>query len=237
MVMFLLDELLYPRRCPVCMDVVPWGEWICDECKDKMQPVRGARCLRCGRGIADEQQEYCTGCSSKRHSFERGVSGFDYRKPQVRDMIMQVKYHNARQLLDYPCAAMAEEYSDTVRQWRCDCLIPVPVHKKRMKKRGFNQAEEIAMRLSYVWGLPVNTKGLRRVKATRPQKELDRESRLANLLQAFEADARQLKGAKQIILIDDIYTTGATIEACSRALTAAGIEKIYAAVLAAAGGK
>ena len=85
-------------------------------------------------------------------------------------MIFHVKYHNERQLLDYPCSEAAHEYRDTIMRWQCDCLIPIPLHPSRQKKRGFNQAEEIARRIGEDWSLPIDTKVLIRVKKTRTAK-------------------------------------------------------------------
>ena len=118
-------------------------------------------------------------------------------------------------------------------------LIAVHVHHglmSRRRKRGFNQAEEIADRLSAVWEIPVEKHLLFRKKKTAPQKELGESGRLENLVSAFEADAGCAKQYRSVILVDDILTTGATMEACARALKHAGIEHVYMAALSAGAG-
>ena len=112
-------------------------------------------------------------------------------------------------------------------RWKCDCLIPIPLHPSRQKKRGFNQAEEIARRIGEDWSLPIDTKVLIRVKKTRPQKDLDSATRQKNLEDAFTADKKRAQAYKRVILVDDIYTTGSTMESCAKALLAAGVQHVY----------
>ena len=121
----------------------------------------------------------------------------------------------------------AHEYRDTIMRWQCDCLIPIPLHPSRQKKRGFNQAEEIARRIGEEWSLPIDTKVLIRVKKTRPQKDLDSATRQKNLEDAFIADKKRAQAYKRVILVDDIYTTGSTMESCAKALLAAGVQQVY----------
>lgn len=235
----MIEDLLFPRRCPVCLDVVsPPGAWVCDVCRDKLRPVVQPCCMRCGRQLdkRDVVQEFCGNCREKRRSFEAGVVGWDYGSVPVRRMISEVKYRNKRQLLDYPCRDMAERTKRRIGIWQAECLVPVPLHRSRRRKRGFNQAEEIADRLSAVWEIPVEKHLLFRKKKTAPQKELGESGRLENLVSAFEADAGCAKQYRSVILVDDILTTGATMEACARALKHAGIEHVYMAALSAGAG-
>ena len=223
-----LDELLFPRRCPVCQDITgAWGKPICDTCRKKLRLVADNGCLKCGRLLQNGEREYCEDCMRMKRCIVRSLTGYDYREEWMHKMIFQVKYHNARQLLDYPCRVAAEEYKDIVMRWQCDCLIPVPLHPSRRRKRGFNQAEEIARRVAEVWALPVDTKVLVRVKKTRPQKDLDSAARQENLADAFVADANLVQTYSRVILVDDIYTTGSTMESCAKALLSAGVQQVY----------
>lgn len=106
-----------------------------------------------------------------------------------------------------------------------------PVHKSRMKKRGFNQAEEFGKRLSHYLEIPMNSSLLIRSKKTVPQKDLGPALRLKNLEQAFSCRKLPYR-MKKVLLIDDIYTTGSTAEACSRALKKAGAEQVFLLVIA-----
>lgn len=229
-----LDELFFPRRCPVCQDIAsPWGEGICDTCRKKLRPVAEKGCMKCGRLLLEGEKEYCADCSRKKRSITRGLTGYDYRQEWVRSMILEVKYHNARQLLDYPCRVAAQAYSEIISSWQCDCLIPVPLHPSRRRKRGFNQAQEIAVRMGCEWQFPTDSKVLFRVKKTLPQKNLDSVSRQTNLMEAFQVDPIRARLYERVILVDDIYTTGSTMEACAKTLLEAGVQKVYAFALAA----
>ncbi len=109
-------------------------------------------------------------------------------------------------------------------------LIPVPIHKNRYKSRGYNQAELIAKELEKIAKLPTQNRWLIRVKDTLPQKELSDKERRGNLLQAFRVNKKGLELnqiPKCVILIDDIYTTGSTLEACAMALKEAGVQRVY----------
>ena len=229
----MLEELLFPRRCPVCLDiVVPKGAWICDACRDKLIRVSGPCCFRCRKPLRDETEEFCADCRKHKRSFVTGIAGYDYRSVPVRRMISRVKYHNERQLLDYPCLEMGRMYREKVSRFALSCLVPVPLHISRRRKRGFNQAEEIARRLGEIWELPVEKRLLVRCRKTAPQKNLNEEERSANLSGAFSVrpDARGVPVA--VGLVDDIYTTGSTMEACTRALLEAGVEEVYSIALA-----
>ena len=226
-----ITEALFPRHCPVCRQIVPFGEMIHRECIPLMKLADGPRCMRCGRSLRTDA-EYCSRCGSGGRSQDGGVIGFDYGNEAVRELISRVKYHNERQYLDYPCRLMAEQYRETVAGFEADMIVPVPVHRSRRRRRGFNQAEEIARRLAEVWELPVEKKALKRVHKTQPQKELNAQARLSNLLGAFEADAKRLPPGCRVILADDIYTTGSTLEACTQVLKRAGAAAVFTAVLA-----
>lgn len=229
-----LDELLFPRRCPVCQDIVtPWGKMVCDTCRKKLRPVGDRGCFQCGRLLLDGEREYCEDCLRMKRKIIRGLVGYDYREEWVHKMIFRVKYNNARQLLDDPCSEAAQSYQRTIESWRCDCLIPVPLHPSKRRKRGFNQAEEIARRVGAVWNLPTDVKVLSRVKKTLPQKRLGVTSRQSNLKDAFVADAKQASRYNRVILVDDIYTTGSTMEECAKALLSVGVTNIYSFSLTA----
>ena len=229
-----ITEALFPRRCPVCREIVPWGSMIHGECVPFLEPEKGPRCMRCGRGLLTEG-EYCRHCGPEGEKIFRGVIGYDYGNPAVRELIYRVKYHNERQYLDYPCREMAILYHRQISLFEPDFLVPVPIHPARRRKRGFNQAEEIAVRFGKVWGLPVRTRLLYRQRKTAPQKELGASARLSNLMGAFAADSAAMPEKARIVLVDDIYTTGSTVLSCAAALKKAGAEAVFTAVLA--GGK
>lgn len=219
--------LLFPRRCPVCGEiVVPRGELICPGCKKKLSFVSGALCMRCGKELLSEEGEYCRDCMRRRRTFDRGAALLNYNEVSARSMA-QIKYKNRREYLDFYSEEMVRRLGRKMLRMQADALVPVPVHPARKRARGFNQAEELARRLSRRTGIPVCSDVLVRSKRTAPQKELTPEQRLKNLEQAFAVKTENLEAfwpdLDSAILVDDIYTTGSTIEACARALKRAGV--------------
>ena len=223
-------EALYPRRCPVCGEIVtPKGRLICPSCLLRLSSVKSPTCQKCGKEVWSEEIEYCADCVKHRRSFARGMALFNYTEDAARSMAA-VKYKNKREYLDFYAEAAAEKlmrYKEW-EEWRFDALVPVPVHPARKRKRGFNQAEVLAKRMGERLGLPVCPEFLYRIRNTEPLKELNPDERLQNLQQAFRADAEAIwiSGIRRVLLVDDIYTTGSTAEACTRALLSAGIEKV-----------
>lgn len=218
-----LLDALFPRRCPVCGQIPGAGEVICPPCLKKLSFVSSPVCKKCGKEIISETMEYCLDCTRHRRSFESGISLLNYNEAASRSMAA-VKYKNKREYLDFYADEAVRRCGWKLRQMNADCLVPVPVHPRRQRTRGFNQAEILAEKLGVRLDLPVVTDVLGRRRDTEPQKSLSPAERLKNLEKAFTASPVSYK---RILLVDDIYTTGSTIEACSRALLKAGAEKIY----------
>ncbi|MBO4412231.1 MAG: ComF family protein [Lachnospiraceae bacterium] len=224
--MSLLDWL-YPKRCPICLDALPPGKkLICGPCRERVRRVESPTCMKCGKPLSDETYEYCKNCESHMPPFVRGLSWAEYSSKYIRRMLTEVKYHENPQLLDYPCLDFAERIRKTVEEWQAEALVPVPVHRSKLIERGYNQAEEITKRLSKHLGLPSDSALLIRREKTRAQKELTEIERRNNLATAFFVPP-QHTAYQTVILVDDIYTTGSTAEACTRTLLNAGISKVY----------
>lgn len=250
-------NILFPRRCPVCGEIVkPAGSLICPACVRELSFVKSPVCKKCGKEIVDATMEFCEDCMVHRHAFEYGIALLNYDET-ARRIMAQIKYNNKREYLDFFGAAMAKRYGNIIRRMEVDAIVPVPVHQSRLRKRGFNQAELLANVLGERLGIPVRPELLVRTKRTLPQKELSASERLKNLSGAFSAGealtgkhvSKRIKAAwepeesnlgktlkvRRVLLVDDIYTTGSTIEACSRVLRAAGVECVYAAVICITG--
>ena len=170
-----------------------------------------------------------------RHVYEYGAALLNYNDVAQNSMI-QIKYHNKREYLDFYGAALAVRYEDTIRKMNVDAIVPVPIHPSRRRTRGFNQAEILAKIVGNRLGIPVRTDLLKRTRKTLPQKELSAGERLKNLSGAFRAEEMPPE-IRRVLLIDDIYTTGSTIEACTRTLKTAGAEAVYFVVICMAGGR
>ena len=227
----LWTSLLFPRRCPVCGEITePEGALICGDCLGRLSPVRSPFCKRCGKEILSEQAEFCGDCMRHPRSFASGVSLLNYNEA-ARTSLAAVKYKNRREYLDFYSQAIARRYGKWLASLRPDALVPVPVHASRRRRRGFNQAEELARRLSALTGIPCQSDILIRNRKTAPQKELNPAERLKNLQSAFGLSPHYREHPEDlpgvIVLVDDIYTTGSTMEACSRILLSAGADRVH----------
>ncbi len=229
-------NILFPRRCPVCGGIVkPAGKLICPACFRELSFVKSPVCKKCGKEIADETLEFCEDCMAHRHTFEYGMALVNYNDV-ARNSMVKIKYHNKREYLDFYGAALASRYEKTIRRMQVDAIVPIPIHPSRRRKRGFNQAEVLAKIVGERLGIPVMPELLVRTKKTLPQKELSATERLKNLSGAFAAGEIPTD-IRRVLLVDDIYTTGSTIEACSRVLRSAGVETIYFVAICMAGGR
>ena len=220
-----LLSLLYPRRCPVCDGPVkPWNALICRECEPALSYIRPPRCMKCGKHIGDDGKEYCVDCTSHTHFYESGRALFAY--PDVSASIARFKYHGRREYAVFYAACMVRVLGNFIRACGADAFVPVPLHKSRKRKRGYNQAEVLARELSALTGIPVCADLIGRVKKTAPMKELSAAQRQNNLKKAFNITTNVVK-LNKTILVDDIYTTGSTLDAVAMELKRHGVKAVY----------
>lgn len=225
-------RLLYPVRCPFCDEIVPGFEkLVCDTCMEELTPIKNY-CMKCGKRVRQEE-EYCSSCREIPHNFSRGRCLLPY-EGKTRKSIYRFKYGKRQEYAKAYAQLMAEEMGDFIRSCGADALLPVPLHARRQQKRGYNQATLLAKALGSICGIPVCSHLIRRTKNTIPQKKLTFSQRQNNLKRAFKFTRNDVK-LNTIIIIDDIYTTGSTIDAIARLCQEKGIENIY--FLTIAGGK
>ncbi len=222
--------LFYPRICPVCGERLSFHimreELIHPSCRAKLVPVCGRICRKCGKPLAEKEAQLCRDCQNTDRSFISGRSLWIYDAYSSKAIFLY-KYGKKREAARFFAEALAAEYGGWIRDISPDVIVPVPVSRERLKQRGFNQAQLIAQELGEQIGIPCLTNVLFRVRKTLPQKELTHAQRQHNLEQAFRADNSSLAGVEKILLFDDIYTTGATAEYCTRALLDAGAGKVW----------
>lgn len=221
-------ELFYPRRCPGCDGLLESGEkkaGFCRDCERKVQLVGDTHCLKCGRPLADSARVYCPDCAGRSHFFDQGKGVFVYEGP-VKTAMYRLKYSNRRCYGTVLAEIGARRYGAWLREKQCDCIIPVPMFSNKRRRRGYNQAAVLARELGRILGIPVDERAVRRVRSTRPQKGLGRAERKYNLKNAFKLWESSVK-LKCILVVDDIYTTGSTMDEIARLLKEGGAGSVY----------
>ena len=216
---------IFPKSCPLCDEIITPEELICKHCSLGIKLVQEPKCKKCGKKLLSDRQEYCHNCSENNHFFETGISTFEYTE-EIRKAIYKFKYHNRRDYGKFFADAIYKNNGREIEGWKADVMIPVPIHYKRRVKRGYNQAEILARELGEYINIPINSKCIVRQNNTKPQKELSVLERKQNLENAFKIVDNVVK-YKKVILIDDIYTTGSTIDGCAKVLLSAGVDKVY----------
>ncbi len=216
---------IFPKTCPVCDKVIAHDEYICRKCVPKIHYIGEPKCKKCGKQLSNKEIEYCNDCSKKKHFYNNGLAVFLY-DDIISKSIYRFKYHNRRTYAQFYGKAIADNNGSQIKQWGAQVIVPIPIHEKKLIKRGYNQAELIARELGRNIGIKVDEKILVRVINTKPQKEMNKADRKKNLENAFKI-ATNVVEYKKVILVDDIYTTGSTIDECTLALKAAGVEQVY----------
>lgn len=229
-----LLDFLYPRTCPVCGKIVSGkGKKICKDCKEKLVYIKNPKCSKCGKLLRDFREEYCRDCKKYHHYFEQGRAVWVYNK-EIRESIYRFKYDNKREYADFYIEEIVATQGGWIKSLNVDAVIPVPLHKKKEKARGFNQAEVLAKGIGVALGIPVETKLVSRQKNTIAQKELNSKERQKNLKNAFKIVQNDVQ-LKKVLLVDDIYTTGSTMDAMAGVLKEGGVREVYAICLGTGG--
>jgi len=225
-----LLDLIFPPRCAICKK--KGQKMICDDCLSKVVYIKPPICRICGK----PRDKYfagdlCEDCSREGMPFEiaRSVVLYD---GVIKEAIHKFKFEGKRALSSF----LGEFLIDYLKRGyipvkKIDAVIPLPLSRKRFRQRGYNQTELLAKEISGHYSINVDSSSLKKVKDITPQFELSREKRMSNVKGAFSSSP--LPG-KNVLLIDDIYTTGATVREASRALKAAGAKNVYVLTLARA---
>ena len=229
----LAEELLFPRRCPVCDRILPFrqglaGPGCCTACRGVLKIIREPRCLTCGKHLPDDR-ETCSDCRRRRFRFRRNVALWEY-DDAARASVARYKYHGRQEYTGWYIDELMRIRGQELRRLCCEAVVPVPVHRSRYAARGFNQAGLLAQELAGRLSLPFRPDLLLRIRKTVPQKSLSPEARARNLRDALAVR----KGAPlpaSVLLVDDIFTTGSTLEASARALTEAGVRDVFCVTL------
>ena len=224
--------------------------FLCKSCRRFLTFPQEPRCLCCSRPLLEDTEAYCTDCRCSRKYFDQGTALLLHDET-AKKILYDLKYSNKRDHADMLALEAVRRLGERIRRWNPDVMMPVPLHPKRELQRGFNQSEVLADRLSrYLQerkiDLPVDCTWLHRIKKTLPQKELSGYQRKENIDGAFAVAAggerkKRIGGPekergvsavlpaeyRRILLVDDIYTSGATLSECARVLKAAGAERVF----------
>ena len=218
--------MAYPLRCPVCDDIlVPKGLKICDKCRKTLEVIDKAYCFKCGKPLFEEGKSLCQGCIEKNHSFNECRSAFVYNDA-MRKSIYRFKYHGRMEYSKYYSEMIVNLLGRKIAEYNADAIVPVPMYKKKQRKRGFNQAYLLAKEISHLTNIPVLNNYVIRNKSTKIMRSLGAKERENNLKKAFKISGDVVK-LTNVIIVDDIYTTGATMDAMARCLKESGIRKVY----------
>lgn len=233
----LLDLLVFPSFCLLCGRPLgrPGERAVCRDCLDRLTPYEGSFCLCCGRFFdAAGENHLCRRCLDNPPEFSVHRSCGRYRGV-LKDVILLYKYRKvsalSRALTDFAGRALA----DRQEIWSgVDGLVPVPLHRRRRRERGFNQAQLLARELARRRGIGILGGCLVKTRNAPPQMTLRAGEREANVRGAYAVKGtRRLRG-KVLLLVDDVFTTGSTLRECSRALRQAGAAEVRALTLAQA---
>ena len=224
-------RLLYPPRCTFCQDILPLtvDNLLCYYCQEAYPLIEDPVCKKCGKQLAHDD-DLCLDCKITKHQYIQGIALYPY-EGIIQETIYRFKYGGKRKYAQFFAKMMYHKLKETTFFQDIDVIISVPVSKERLKQRGYNQAEELAKYLSNMSKIPYNRDILIRQKHTKPQSGFSPAQRQENINNAFIASCSLPPEYKVILVIDDIYTTGSTINECAKILKQAGAREIYSCVV------
>lgn len=218
-----LLDLLYPPHCVACGRV---GAWLCAQCITQAPALGPYVCSHCGKFMPIEG--LCIDCQEG-GSLLAGIRSVAPHLAPYQEAIHALKYEGVR-VLAKPLGKVMADYWRREHRPAIQVVVPVPLHESRLRQRGYNQASLLAKAFCQHTGLDIETSSLKRERNTRSQVGLSASERWANVSGAFRCATQALSG-KDVLLIDDVLTTGATLEACAAALLQGGVQRVWALTL------
>lgn len=220
-----LLDVLFPPSCAGCGS---WGDRYCPTCFKKTKLVNKPICQICGDRITSDHDVICDRCRNQQVNFT-AIRSWAYFAEPLQSAIHKLKYRHDRGLGEVLAQPLLELYQKY--HWQIELIVPVPLDSAKQKERGYNQAALLARPISWSTDIPYTDRALSRVKTTRQQVGLSMSERAENVAGAFGAQRAWVEG-KGILVIDDVITTGATINACALALINAGASQVFGLTLA-----
>ncbi len=224
-------RLLYPPRCTFCQDIIPLtvDNLLCSYCEEDYPLIEDPVCQQCGKQLAHDNG-LCIDCEEITHLYEKGIALYSY-EGSIKEALYRFKYGGRWKYASFFAGQMYRQLKQTTFFHEVDLIIPVPVSEERLRERGYNQAEELARYLSKISEIPYNNDILVRCKDTKPQSGFSPVQRSNNIKGAFKCITRLAEPDKVILIVDDIYTTGSTVNECTKVLKESGAHKIYSSVV------
>ena len=230
-------NLPYPSVCQLCYGDAPCAAngFVCLVCLGRLLPVRPPVCGHCGSPLEGMPPDslLCAHCSGRLWQFDFALSGWA-AAGVLREVIHRYKYEGGMWFENLLAGLFVRRFVGALGMGNWEAIVPVPLHQRRQRERGFNQAEVLARAIGMAEGMRVRRDLVNRVRDTDTQSRLSRQERLENVRHAF-APVPRADVPEQVLLVDDVMTTGATASACSEALRALGVQRIGVLTLARAG--
>jgi ComF family protein len=229
-----LLDLLFPPLCHVCKAYIPYAGrlLVCAGCLDKTSFLVSPHCTVCGIPFVTEDgvDHVCGACLM--HPPLHICRSATLLSGPVQELIHRFKYGGRVHLCQPLGLLSAVALREFCREAAPDLIVPVPLHCKRLRQRGFNQSQLLGKVLEKQWRVPLMIGNLRRVRWTEPQTGLHAKDRVRNVAGAFAVKNPQLLEGKRVLLVDDVLTTGSTMRACAEALNDAGVAAVFAVTVA-----
>lgn len=214
-----VSDGLFPRRCPLCGVPLLARERVCGDCSDDLVFIYPPQCRRCGRPKFD-----CT-CSEYEYRFERNIAPFVYTK-SVRNGIHRLKFRNAPGNAGFFGRMMASCAKRDYGSERIDVIVCVPMHPADKASRGYNQSALLAKEVAQELGVHFASSAMAKTVRNSTQHSLPKTERVRNVENVFRVVRPDLVCGKTVLLCDDIFTTGSTLNECTRVLLAAGAQRV-----------
>ena len=231
-----LLDLIFPPVCPVCQSLFD-GQGkdlvICPACRKAIRPVHPPFCPRCGLPYPSGKAHLCAPCLQERRYFAIHRTCASY-EGALKEAIHRFKYEGVFPLRRVLGDLLQPTLKAMRREHPVDVLLPVPLHIRRLRERGYNQALLLVRELSKRTGIPYQERALAKIKDTPVQISLKKRERGKNLKGVFQVTDQEAIQGKSIVLVDDVYTTGATVNECARALLKAGAKQVAVLTVARA---
>ena len=231
-----LINIIYPPRCPICKIFLNNNISFCRDCSSKFKKITSPFCTICGTPFISyiKEDHVCESCLRKKPFYEIARAPYLY-DGTLMTAIHKFKY-SAKSFLASPLGLLMTEFAETwVKESETLLTIPVPLHPKRLRERGFNQSLLLSRHVARQLNTELDFLSLRRVRYTLPQTGLNKDERQKNVRGAFQIVDQKAVKKRTVLLIDDVATTGNTLNECARLLKRSGCKKVLCLVLARTG--